>query len=110
MLEGFFTAAGTLIVIAAILALCYFTTRRLGSVRTGGGRYIRLLDRVAIGQDKAVALIQAGEKYLLLGIANAQITVLAQMDESQIAQMDLKKEEPVDFKSILEALKDRKKQ
>lgn len=38
MFEGFFTAAGTLILVVGILVLCYFTTRKLGRMQPGGGR------------------------------------------------------------------------
>ena len=53
MFEGFFTVAGTLILVVGILVLCYFTTRKLGRMQPGGGggRYIRLLERIVIGQD-----------------------------------------------------------
>lgn len=110
MLEGFFTAAGTLFLVVMILVLCYFTTRRLGKLQMGGGgRYIRTLDRIAVGQDKAVVLIQTGEKYLLLGVANSQISVLSELEESQITELEMYREKPGDFRNILEALKDRKK-
>lgn len=111
MLEGFFTAAGTLLLVAAILVLCYYTTRRLGKLQMGGGggRYIRMLDHIAVGQDKAVVLIQTGEKYLLLGVANSQISVLSELEESQITELEMYREKPGDFRNILEALKDRKK-
>ena len=36
MFEGFFTAAGTLILVVGILVLCYFTTRKLGRMQPGG--------------------------------------------------------------------------
>lgn len=112
MIEGFFTAAGTLIVVAAILGLCYFTTRKVGRLDLGksGGRYIRLLDRVPLGQDKAVALVQAGEKYLLLGVAASRITVLAQLSEEEVKALDIGNAGGGDFKSIMEMIKDRKKE
>lgn len=113
MLEGIFTAAGTLILVVAILVLCYYTTRKLGKLQLGGsvnGSYVRLLDRVAVGQDKAVALVQAGGKYFLLGIASSQITVLSELDKEQLEESGNVQTQSQDFKSIMEMFRDRKKQ
>lgn len=101
--------------VAVILLLCYFTTRKLGKAELakGSGRYIRLLDRTALGQDKSVALVKAGGKYLLLGIAASRISVLAELDGDQIEDTQVQ-EAPggafgeMNFKSIMEMLKDRK--
>lgn len=115
MWEGFLSAAGTLLMVVAVLALCYFTTRKLGKMEPvrGTGRYIRLLDRTMLGQDKSIALVKAGGKYLLLGIAASRISVLAEFGEEQIEDTEVR-EAPggafgeMNFKSIMEMLKDRK--
>ena len=111
MFEGFFTVAGTLILVVGILVLCYFTTRKLERVQTvgGGGRYIRLLERIVIGQDKTIALVQAGDNYLLLGVASSQITVLMELNKEQLTELEVSQGQTADFKSILEMIKDRKK-
>ena len=110
MFEGFFTVAGTLILVVGILVLCYFTTRKLGRMQPGGGgRYIRLLERIVIGQDKTIALVQAGDKYLLLGVASSQITVLMELNKEQLTELEVSQGQTADFKSILEMIKDRKK-
>lgn len=101
--------------VAGILLLCFFTTRKLGRMELakGGGRYIHLLDRTMLGQDKSIALVKAGGKYLLLGIASSRISVLAEFEEEQLEETQAP-EMPggafggMDFKSILEMLKDRK--
>ena len=78
-MEGIVSAAGTLLLVVVILALCYVATRKIGKIQlgmgAGGGKYISILDRQALGQDKAVALVK----------------------------------EAIDFNSIMEKLKDRKK-
>lgn len=115
MLEGFLSAAGTLLMVAVILLLCYFTTRKLGKMELGKGtgQYIRLLDKTVLGQDKSIALVKAGGKYLLLGIAASHISVLAELEESQVEDTKVQ-EAPggayneMNFKSVMEMLKDRK--
>lgn len=79
----------------------------------GGGKYIRLLDKTVLGQDKSIALVKAGGKYLLLGIAASGISVLAELDKEQLEETEAP-EAPggaigeMNFKSIMEMLKDRK--
>lgn len=110
MIESFFTAAGTLLLVIGILILCYITTKRLGKLELGkSSATIRLLERVAVGQDKAVALVQAGDKFLLLGIASSQITLLTELDEEQVKKEVMPPAAPPDFRSVLELMKNRKK-
>lgn len=112
-MEGIVSAAGTLLLIVVILALCYVATRKIGKIQmgtgAGGGKYISLLDRQALGQDKAVALVKVGERYLLLGIAASQVSLLAEVPCDEVTEEGPAEQEILDFKSIMEKLKDRKK-
>ena len=49
-----------------------------------GGNYMQMLDRLPLGQDKAIAVVRAGSHYFLIGIASSQITVLAELTEEDI--------------------------
>lgn len=112
-MEGIVSAAGTLLLIVVILAFCYVATRKIGKIQmgtgAGGGKYISLLDRQALGQDKAVALVKVGERYLLLGIAASQVSLLAEVPCDEVTEEGPAEQETLDFKSIMEKLKDRKK-
>lgn len=112
-MEGIVSAAGTLLLVVVILALCYVATRKIGKIQlgtgAGGGKYISILDRQALGQDKAVALVKVGDRYLLLGIAASQVSLLAEVPCDEVTEEGSAKQEAIDFNSIMEKLKDRKK-
>ncbi len=112
MIEGFFSAAGMLLIMIGILFLCWFCTKKIAGVSTfkGTGGRIRLLDQAALGQDKGVALIQVGDRYWLLGVASENINVLAELDEDALGE-PMTPDSPAvpDFKQILTSLKDRKR-
>ena len=114
MIGDFFTVVGMLILVVGILVLCWFSTRKLAGLgRLGqGGTHIRLLDQASLGQDKAVAIVSVGEKYLLLGIAPGGISVLTELDEASLetSPVETGGGQMPNFKQILENLKDRKRQ
>lgn len=45
---------------------------------------MQMLDRLPLGQDKAVAVIRTGSRYYLIGIASSQITLLAELTEEEV--------------------------
>ena len=47
-------------------------------------RYMRLIDQVTLGQDRHVAIVQAGEKYLLVGVTAGQISFLSEINEEEL--------------------------
>jgi len=45
---------------------------------------MQMLDRLPLGQDKAVAIVRAGKHYYLIGVASSQITLLAELSEEDL--------------------------
>lgn len=117
MLKMIFSAFGTLILMVGILYLAYVCTRYIGkSTRfRGQTRNIKLIDQLAVGQDKSIAVIKTGGQYLLIGIASSQITVLRELDGEEILEYEVSVENEKklpDFKEMIERLireRDRKK-
>ena len=83
MIEGFFTAAGTLAVVVAVLFAAWWFTRKVagGAGASGRSRYMRIIDRIPLSQDKSIILVQIGEKIYMAGVAPSSISILAEMSE-----------------------------
>jgi len=64
--------------LAAVAALAWLTTRLLARQRMAAGRagHLALVDSLPLGKDRHVCLVRAGREYLLLGVAEHQITLL----------------------------------
>lgn len=80
---------GALVVIALVLAGAYAFTRWAGTrlaaghIPNAGGRRLRVLDRAVVGKDQLLLVVQAGERYLLLGSTPAGLTLLAELSREE---------------------------
>ncbi len=110
MLEGIVTAIGTLCLVVLILYLSYVAAKLVGksSLRGGRSRYMRMVDQMPMGQGRAVSVLQVGDRYFLIGIAEKQISTLAELEEEGLVPLEI--EEPVnstgvpDFKELMRRL------
>lgn len=76
----------TFIAAALIIYLSYLSSKYIGKGvnRSASSRYMRLIDRIAVGQDRHIAVLQIGERYMLVGIAQGQINVLSELSEDDL--------------------------
>ena len=78
-----------LVCVVAIIVLAYLFTRyvagRGGSFLGAGGGTDRfkVLCRLSLGRDQAAVLLQAGERYLLLGVTPSGVTMLAELSREE---------------------------
>lgn len=116
-MEKGLTALGMLLVLIVILYLTYICTRyvgrRAGGIGSGGtSQNMRILEQRMLGRDSSIAMVQVGERVLLVGISPQSITLLTEIDDESI----LKSIPPVTeeasaippFKDFLLRFKDRK--
>lgn len=74
-----------ILVVAAILYLSYFCSRKLGGGGImGASKNIKVVDKAFLGKDKSVAIIRVGGKDYLLGIAPEGIRLLKELEEGQV--------------------------
>lgn len=76
----------SLIAIAAVLYLCYVLSRFLAK-RAGGvsdTANIRILERIALAQDKGLVIAQICGTYYLIAFSANSVEILKELDEAQI--------------------------
>lgn len=115
MYENMGSAVFTLIVIIAVIYLSYIFSKFIGKRGFGSGNrsgYMRVLDRITLGKDSALAIVQVGEKHYLVGISSTGISVLSELDKEDLrtwkGNSETKSEFPQDFKAIMEKMKNLK--
>ncbi len=99
-----FTVIGTLIIFAVILYLAYLTTKFLGkrySVGNSGGKNLKILETLYVGQDKMLFIVKAGEKTVLIGSGKDRMEYLCDIDSTQLVFENQDKEQNGDFAQIL---------
>ena len=110
---------GILLVMVLVLVGCYLVTRWAGSglsVRLGltggaGGR-LRVLDRLPVGRDHMILVVQAADRFLVLGSSPSGFSLLCELTEEEGA-LWAPAAEPmdrpsVDFRELLRKLREKK--
>ena len=103
---------GTFIAAALIIYASYLASKYIGKGlgRGTGSRYMRLIDQITLGQDRHMAIVQIGGKYLLVGVTSGQINVLSEVQYEELFPFEPDTEEGVgkipDFKVMMEKLND----
>lgn len=79
-----------LIAVVLILGLAYVATRLLAgnmpmqSFRKAHGRMLCSVEQLYLGRDRQIVLVQVGDRYLLLGNTQTQITTLAEFTAEEV--------------------------
>lgn len=103
---------GTFIAAALIIYASYLASKYIGKGlgKGTGSRYMRLIDQITLGQDRHMAIVQVGGKYLLVGVTSGQINVLSEVRDEELFPLEPDAEEIgakiPDFKAMMEKLND----
>lgn len=93
-MEEILRAIGILIAFIVVLALAYLTARFVGT-KFGGytsGKYIKVIDRIFLGRDKWVCLIQVGNQYYIVGITGQNMEFLGQITQQDLIPLHSEEE------------------
>ena len=77
----FWTSVLYILVMIAVIAAAYLATKYISHKgRRAKSRQMRMVDRMTLGRDKHIVLIEVGNKNLLIGVTNQTINVLGDVD------------------------------
>ncbi len=77
--------------VVLIMGLAYLFTRYVAGTRSPligrgkSGKMLHIVEQTYLGRDRQVVLIQAGDRYFLLGNTPTQITTLAELSAEEVA-------------------------
>ena len=78
-----------LLLVVCVALLAYWSTKLLASARggrlRGGKRNLEMIDSMGVGAQTMVQIIRAGKKYALIGVTKEKVTMLAELNESDIS-------------------------
>ncbi|MFO7154256.1 MAG: flagellar biosynthetic protein FliO [Caldicoprobacter oshimai] len=82
-------AIAILMAFIGVLILAYLTARFVGTKFAGytSSKYIRVIDRIFLGRDKWVCIIQVGSKYYVVGITGQNMEFLGQISEQELVPL-----------------------
>lgn len=105
ILQGVFT----LVMVIGILFFSWWATRKIAQGAQGSmqSKYMKLVDKIPLFQDKSIVLVQVGNEYYLLGVASDNINMLAKFDKDTVTQLskeDIQPVSPINFEDILKKM------
>lgn len=98
----------TFVAAVLIIYLSYVCSKYVGKNmnQSTASRYMSLKDQITVGQDRHIAIVQVGTKYLMVGITAGQINVLSELQEDELVPLSVPEDEAgagkPDFKEIME--------
>ncbi len=86
-----------------VLFAAYYFTKFIGSKMSysNTARHIKVLDRVFLGNDKSICIIQAGKRFFVIGITNHHIELISELNEAEL--VSISDDSSGSFSNIFEA-------
>lgn len=113
--SSFLESIGQLIVLILlfvfVLFLAYMAARIAGSFQANTMNKksnVKVIEVFHLSNNKYIEIVKIGEHYLALAICKDQVTLLTELDESEVREQ-VTTVEPINFKSILDKMKNERK-
>lgn len=89
----------TFVIVVLILYISYLTTKFIGSkaIASRGSKYMKILDTLAVTQDKSVIILEAQKKHLLLSVSPTDIKLITELEDFVPQSTELELEEKTPF-------------
>lgn len=97
-----------LLLFVFVLFLAYIAARVAGSFQSNTinkQSNIRVIEIYRISPNKTIEIIKIGEHYVAISVCKDNVTLLTELDPSEVNEQE-KTLKPIDFKQILEKMKD----
>lgn len=77
------TLIGSLVVMVAVLVLTYYASRWYAGrmSKTATGKHIKIVDKVTAGPGCALIVVQAGERFYLLGQSDKNLQLICELTD-----------------------------
>ena len=80
------SAIGSLVVVILVIVLAFVTSRWYarkisGGGFSGGGRHIKVIDRIGLGQAASLTIVKVGETYYFVGVSDRNIQLLCELPD-----------------------------
>lgn len=100
-IKEIFSLIMSLFGIILVLFLTYYCTKWLSqkSNFVGKSQYIKIVDKVVLGQNQYLTIVEVGGKYLLLGVSDKNINVIKEFEDFIEKPSDYNNES-IDFKRV----------
>jgi len=108
-LDNVLQLVGLLLLLAFILAAAYYTSKFIGGMKLNQYKdsNFKVIDSYKISPNKILQLIQVGSKYLVIAICKDTVSVITELEESQVLFPETNIEKKINFKEILDKIRNK---
>lgn len=78
------------LVLIGVIALAYYVSKWLSkryAVQGQNTKYLKVIDRIVIGQDRSLCIVKVGEKSMLLGVTQHNISKICDLDSEDLPEV-----------------------
>ncbi len=105
-IEEFITLILAFLAMCVVIYLSYVASKYIAKKSWGSSssKYIKIIDRAAVGREKSLIITQIGEKYFLVAISENRMEKLAELTEEDLVlqeQAQVTAASPADFVNLL---------
>lgn len=88
-----------IILLVLVMLAAYYTTKFLSSKtrRLNKGKYLEIKERMYVGRDKHIVLLEAGEQFFLIGVTNQSINLLGTLKKEELEPIEEAKQDSAVF-------------
>lgn len=109
--DSFVQFLTVLLLFLFVVLITWFTTRWIAKIQKGqmaGGENIEIIETQKLTADKYLQIVRAGEKYLLISVGKNDVNFISELNKDELSFIK-KEETSLDFSSVLEKVKNLKK-
>lgn len=98
-----------IIAVVVIIYLSYVVSKYLavGTERIHAAKYMKVVDRIPVGQDRSILILEIGGKHYLIGNTPQSIEILKELEDGQLVEIPAEKSmlEQINGKSFQSSLR-----
>lgn len=108
-LDRFIQLMGLVFVLIMILIAAYFTTKLVSKVSIGQIRNsnFKVIDTYRISPNKFLQIVKVSNKYVVIAVSKDSVNFVTELEESEVFIKDVNAKENVNFKQILEKMRNK---
>lgn len=98
----FFSVFFSLLAVSLVVVMAYLTSRYVSKryASMAMGKYMRVVDRLVIGQGQQLLLVETGDVIICLGVSGQHIEKLCQLSKGELVEM-IRTQPEGDFAGVL---------
>ncbi len=100
---------GLVFILILILVAAYFTSKYAGKLSLGQlkNSNFRVIDTYRISPNKFLQIIKVSNKFIVISVGKDTVNFITELEESEVYVRDMQMKENMNFKQILDKLKNK---